>query len=275
MPEIIVMPELPEVETIKNGVTPFLLNQRIERMVVRRKQLRWPIPEVIQQLENVLITQVARRAKYLLITTEQGQLLVHLGMSGVLRVVPQGTPANTHDHVDMLLSNGCILRYTDPRRFGAWLWTPKPNEHQVLSHLGPEPLSEEFDGELLYERSRNRRQAVKTFIMDNKIVVGVGNIYAQEALFMAGVHPSRAAGRISRQRYVSLAEAIKTVLAAAITAGGTTLKDFTKADGQPGYFQQELAVYGRGGKPCQKCNAVLLKTTHGQRTTVYCGSCQT
>lgn len=275
MPEIRPMPELPEVETIKRGVTPYLVNQRIERMVVRRQQLRWPVPEVISQLENVLITDVARRAKYLLITTEQGQILVHLGMSGVLRIVPQDTPVAAHDHVDLLLSTGKVLRYTDPRRFGAWLWAPIPNEHKVLSHLGPEPLGEAFNGELLYERSRNRRQAVKTFIMDNKIVVGVGNIYAQEALFAAGIHPSRAAGRISLQRYQVLAAAIKNVLAAAIAAGGTTLKDFAKADGQPGYFQQELMVYGRPGEPCMTCGAILLKALHGQRSTVYCGHCQT
>lgn len=274
MPEIKSMPELPEVETIKRGVTPYLVNQRIDRMIVRRQQLRWPVPEVISQLENVLITDVSRRAKYLLITTEQGQILVHLGMSGVLRIVPQGSPAATHDHVDMLLSTGKVLRYTDPRRFGAWLWTPVLNEHQVLSHLGPEPLGDLFNGELLYERSRDRRQAVKTFIMDNKIVVGVGNIYAQEALFAAGIHPSRAAGRISLQRYSALAVAIKNVLNAAIMAGGTTLKDFAKADGQPGYFQQELMVYGRGGKPCMKCGSLLLKARHGQRSTVYCGRCQ-
>lgn len=269
------MPELPEVETIKNGVTPFLEGRRIKHMVVRREQLRWPIPQEVQQLKDVRITQVARRAKYLLITTEEGQVLVHLGMSGVLRVVPEDAPVAKHDHVDMVLDSGKVLRYTDPRRFGAWLWAPAPGEHKALSHLGPEPLHDVFDGEYLYERSRERRQAVKTFIMDNKVVVGVGNIYAQEALFMAGIHPSRAAGRISKARYMRLVAAIKTVLAAAITAGGTTLKDFAKADGQPGYFQQELAVYGRAGEPCSSCGTTLLKATHGQRTTVYCGSCQT
>lgn len=268
------MPELPEVETIKKGVSPHLIGQCILHMVVRQPQLRWPVPEDVKQLKQVKITAVQRRAKYLLITTEAGQILVHLGMSGVLRIVPEGTAPARHDHVDMVLSNGQVLRYSDPRRFGAWLWASTPNEHKVLAHLGPEPLSKAFNGDVLYERARQRRQAVKTFIMDNRIVVGVGNIYAQEALFMAGIHPSRAAGRISRARYHKLAQAIKQVLARAIEAGGTTLKDFLKADGHPGYFQQELLVYGRAGEACVACGATLLKAVHGQRSTVYCGACQ-
>jgi len=268
------MPELPEVETTKKGIAPYLEDHQITRIIVRQPQLRWPVPEQISALRNANVLRVSRRAKYLIIETDKGDVLVHLGMSGALRVLPQGVAHEKHDHVDVHLSSGMLLRYTDPRRFGAWLWSDAGVAHPRLKHLGPEPLTDDFTSDLLYQRSRNRKQAVKNFIMDNRTVVGVGNIYAQEALFKAGIHPSRAAGRISAKRYQQLADAIKEVLFAAVQAGGTTLQDFTQADGKPGYFQQELSVYGRAGKPCVACGNALHKGQHGQRTTVYCSHCQ-
>lgn len=268
------MPELPEVETTKQGIIPYVVGETITAVAVRQPQLRWPIPEVVQQLTDANVLAVTRRAKFILIATNKGQVLLHLGMTGALRILPQATAPEKHDHVDFLLSSGMLLRYTDPRRFGAILWAATGEQHKMLAHLGPEPLGEEFSGEYLHAIAAGRRQAVKPFIMDNKVVVGVGNIYAQEALFKAGIHPSRAAGRVSLARYQTLYNAIVEVLNAALAAGGTTLKDFTKADGQPGYFQQELAVYGRAGKPCVQCAAPLKKAVHGQRSTVYCGRCQ-
>ncbi|MDX1804105.1 MAG: bifunctional DNA-formamidopyrimidine glycosylase/DNA-(apurinic or apyrimidinic site) lyase, partial [Alcanivorax sp.] len=215
-----------------------------------------------------------RRAKYLLVDLEAGQLLIHLGMSGTLRVVDAGLPVRKHDHVDMVLDSGKVLRFNDPRRFGTVLLESDAGGHALLQALGPEPLGEAFTGQWLFARSRGRKVAVKNFIMDNATVVGVGNIYAQESLFLAGIHPSRAAGRISRERYERLADAIRQVLAQAIEAGGTTLRDFTRADGQPGYFAQSLSVYGRAGLPCQVCGMPLKADRHGQRSTVYCGQCQ-
>src|SRR5699024_1450674 len=268
------MPELPEVETTKEGIAPYLVGKKITQVVVRQPQLRWPIPAEVQELKNVEVFSVLRRAKFILINNAAGQVLQHLGMTGTLRILPQGVPPEKQDHVHIRLSSGKILRYTDPRMFRAVLCAAVGEQHAMLAHLGPEPLSEAFTGSYLHSKAASRRQAVKTFIMDNKIVVGVGNIYAQEALFKAGIHPSRAAGRISKARYDKLRQAIVEVLQAALKAGGTTLKDFTKADGQPGYFQQELAVYGKGGQPCTVCGAELKKATHGQRSTVYCGQCQ-
>ncbi|MCK0536994.1 bifunctional DNA-formamidopyrimidine glycosylase/DNA-(apurinic or apyrimidinic site) lyase [Alcanivorax quisquiliarum] len=269
------MPELPEVETTRLGITPHLKGRRIGRVVLRQRQLRWPVADEIAALHDAPVGPVGRRAKFLLVDLPGGQMLMHLGMSGSLRVVPEATPPGKHDHVDFVLDSGQMLRFTDPRRFGALLWTATPGRHPMLDHLGPEPLDDAFTGERLFQLSRNRRQAVKTFIMDNRIVVGVGNIYAQESLFMAGIHPSRPAGRISAARYQRLAEAIRVVLARAIAAGGTTLRDFSRADGQPGYFAQELAVYGRSGAPCPQCGAALSLGKHGQRSTVYCRRCQT
>lgn len=269
------MPELPEVETTRRGIAPHLEGQTIRRVTVRQPQLRWPVPGEVQTLSNATVTGVARRAKFLLLDVPTGQLLMHLGMSGSLRVLPADSPAGKHDHVDLELANGTLLRLNDPRRFGAVLWTGTPGRHPLLDHLGPEPLGPDFDGGWLHRRSRGRRQSVKTFLMDNRTVVGVGNIYAQESLFLAGIHPSRPAGRISAARYQALAEAVKTVLARAIEAGGTTLRDFTRADGQPGYFAQELAVYGRAGQPCPACGTLLKGTRHGQRSTSYCPRCQT
>jgi len=269
------MPELPEVETTRRGIAPHLLGQTVERVVVRDRRLRWPIPEDLDvRLSGQRIEAVERRAKYLLIRVQSGTLIAHLGMSGSLRLVPAELPAAKHEHVDILLGSGQALRYTDPRRFGALLWSELPLEHPLLASLGPEPLDEGFDGRRLYELSRGRSMAVKPFIMDNAVVVGVGNIYASEALFAAGIDPRRPAGGISRARYERLAAEIKRILAMAIERGGTTLRDFVGGDGKPGYFQQELFVYGRGGAFCKLCGSTLREVRLGQRASVYCGRCQ-
>ncbi|MDQ7986157.1 bifunctional DNA-formamidopyrimidine glycosylase/DNA-(apurinic or apyrimidinic site) lyase [Pseudomonas sp. G34] len=269
------MPELPEVETTRRGIAPHLIGQRVSRVIVRERRLRWPIPEDLDvRLSGQRIEAVERRAKYLLIKAEVGTLISHLGMSGNLRLVEAGLPAAKHEHVDIELESGLALRYTDPRRFGAMLWSELPLEHELLVRLGPEPLTELFDGERLYQLSRGKAVAVKPFIMDNAVVVGVGNIYATEALFAAGIDPRRAAGTVSRARYVRLAGEIKRVLAHAIERGGTTLRDFIGGDGQPGYFQQELFAYGRGGQFCKVCGSTLREVKLGQRASVYCPKCQ-
>ncbi|GLX15724.1 formamidopyrimidine-DNA glycosylase [Pseudomonas straminea] len=269
------MPELPEVETTRRGIAPHLIGQRVSRVIVRERRLRWPIPEDLDvRLSGQRIETVDRRAKYLLIKAEVGTLISHLGMSGNLRLVEAGLPAAKHEHVDIELESGLALRYTDPRRFGALLWSELPLEHELLVRLGPEPLTELFDGERLYQLSRGKAVAVKPFIMDNAVVVGVGNIYATEALFAAGIDPRRAAGTVSRARYVRLAQEIKRVLAHAIERGGTTLRDFIGGDGQPGYFQQELYAYGRGGEFCKVCGNTLREVKLGQRASVYCPKCQ-
>ncbi|MCK5875199.1 MAG: bifunctional DNA-formamidopyrimidine glycosylase/DNA-(apurinic or apyrimidinic site) lyase [Alcanivoracaceae bacterium] len=268
------MPELPEVETTCRGIAPHLEGVSIVRVQVRQPQLRWPVPAEVINLRRTPVKSVRRRAKFLLIDLPAGQMLIHLGMSGSLRVLPKGTPAGKHDHVDIELSSGQLLRLNDPRRFGSVLWTATPDHHPLLDHLGPEPLGPDFDGAWLAARAAGRKQSVKTFIMDNHTVVGVGNIYAQESLFLAGIHPSRQAGRVSRARYDRLAQSIREVLVRAIQAGGTTLRDFTRADGQPGYFAQALSVYGRGGEPCAVCGIRLRATRHGQRATCYCPECQ-
>ena len=268
------MPELPEVETTLRGIRPHVQGRILTSVTVREPRLRWPVSEALYALRDCPVVALRRRAKYLLIELEPGQVLIHLGMSGTLRVVDATLPLRKHDHVDLLLDSGKALRFNDPRRFGTVLFQAGEEPHSLLQSLGPEPLSEAFNGEGMFARSRGRKVAVKSFIMDNATVVGVGNIYAQESLFMAGIHPSRAAGRISLARYQALAEAIKVVLARAIEAGGTTLKDFTRADGQPGYFAQSLNVYGRAGQPCLQCEAILKADRHGQRSTAYCPQCQ-
>ena len=269
------MPELPEVETTRRGIAPHLEGHRVTRLIVRDPRLRWPIPEDLAiQVENQTFTAVRRRAKYLLMDIGGGTLISHLGMSGNLRLVLAETPVLKHEHVDIELDSGLTLRYTDPRRFGAMLWQRAGEVHPLLARLGPEPLSAEFDGERLYELSRKRSMAVKPFIMDNAVVVGVGNIYATEALFAAGIDPRREAGRISRARYQALAEEIKKVLARAIESGGTTLRDFIGGDGKPGYFKQELFVYGRAGQLCKVCGTTLSECRLGQRSTVFCRRCQ-
>jgi formamidopyrimidine-DNA glycosylase len=269
------MPELPEVETTRAGLAPCLEGRRVRSVLLRRPDLRWPIPpEVTERLPGQRIAAVRRRAKYLLLDTDAGSVLLHLGMSGSLRVLPAKTPVRAHDHADLALDSGRVLRFNDPRRFGCLLWQPAGETHALLRDLGPEPLSEAFDGDYLFERSRGRTAPVKTFLMDQKVVVGVGNIYAAEALFAAGISPLRAAGRVSRERYRALAADERRILARAIARGGTTLRDFIAPDGAPGYFEQELSAYGRGGAPCPRCGRPLKQAMIGQRASVWCGHCQ-
>jgi formamidopyrimidine-DNA glycosylase len=274
------MPELPEVETTRRGLAPHLEGRRVTAVTLRRPDLRWPIPpEVAEQLPGQRIDAVRRRAKYLLLDTAAGSALLHLGMSGSLRVLPATTPVTAHDHVDIVLDDagfdrGRVLRFNDPRRFGCLLWQRPGDIHALLRELGPEPLSDAFDGNPLILRSRGRSAPVKAFLMDQRIVVGVGNIYAAEALFEAGISPLRAAGRVSRERYGLLADAVRRILAHAIARGGTTLRDFISPDGAPGYFEQELSAYGRGGAPCPRCGRALRQASIGQRATVWCGHCQ-
>jgi formamidopyrimidine-DNA glycosylase len=274
------MPELPEVETTRRGLAPHVEGRRVLRVVLRRPDLRWPIPpEVSGLLPGQRIEAVRRRAKYLLLDTAAGSALLHLGMSGSLRVLPADTPVREHDHVDLVLAHARtgpaqVLRYNDPRRFGCLLWQPPGEVHPLLRGLGPEPLADAFDGDYLFARSRGRRAPVKAFLMDQRIVVGVGNIYAAEALHAAGISPLRAAGRVSRERYRVLADAVRRILDHAIRRGGTTLRDFLAPDGAPGYFEQELSAYGRGGAPCPRCGRPLRQAAIGQRTTVWCGACQ-
>lgn len=269
------MPELPEVETTRRGIAPHLEGRRVSRVVLRRPDLRWPIPgEVSDLLPGQVIDTVDRRAKYLLLRTQVGTALLHLGMSGMLRVLPTDTPVNKHDHVDIVLEDDKLLRFTDPRRFGALLWQAPGETHELLEGIGPEPLTDDFDGDLLWHLSRGRSAPVKTFLMDNAVVVGVGNIYASEALFAAGIDPRRAAGKVSRERYAKLAMEVKRILAYAITRGGTTLRDFLSPDGAPGYFFQELFAYGRAGEACKVCATPIRVVTLGQRASFYCPSCQ-
>ena len=268
------MPELPEVETTLRGVTPAVLGQRVAELTVRDPRLRWPV-EVPDVVEGQHIVRLSRRAKYLLLHLETGTLILHLGMSGRLRVVSGNAPPERHDHVDIVLGSGMALRFTDPRRFGSLHWQPGAWEtHWLLRGLGVEPLSEGFGGAYLFAASRKRRVAVKNFLMDARVVVGVGNIYANEALFKAGVRPRTAAGRVTGSRYDAMADAVRETLSAAIDLGGTTLRDYVGSDGAPGYFRNELFVYGREGKPCRVCGAVLTGIRLGQRGTVYCPRCQ-
>jgi formamidopyrimidine-DNA glycosylase len=271
------MPELPEVEITLQGISPHILGQHIEKVLVRDSRLRWPVPEELGQvLTGSSFQSARRRAKYLLLTSEKGELMVHLGMSGSLRLVgPEELPGK-HDHIDLVLSNGKTLRYRDPRRFGSFHWLQKDSgPHPLLANLGPEPLLPEFNGDYLYRVTRHLRSAVKVVLMNSRIVVGVGNIYANESLFRAGIKPTRSARRISKSRYVNLAGSVKQVLTESIKAGGTTLRDFSSGEGQPGYFKQALAVYGRANKACNRCGTALSEVRLGQRTTVYCRTCQT
>jgi len=269
------MPELPEVETTRRGVAPYCQGQVVSELVVREPRLRWPVPERLPAfMAGQKIEAVERRAKYLLFKTSAGSLMVHLGMSGSLRMVEPGQLPGKHDHIDILLKSGSCLRFHDPRRFGSFLWVEPGGKHSLLDHLGPEPLSDKFDGDLLYRLSRGRSGPVKGFIMDSKVVVGVGNIYANEVLFLAGIYPRRPAGRISRARYRLLADRIKQVLTSAIEQGGTTLRDFVGGDGKPGYFAQRLFVYGRSGEACKHCGGTLREIRLVQRSTVFCVTCQ-
>lgn len=269
------MPELPEVETTCRGIAPHLTQQRVTGVIVRNARLRWPVPEALAgHLVAHTLHRVERRAKYLLLCFDHGTLIMHLGMSGSLRVLPTTTAPEKHDHVEIQFGQQC-LRLRDPRRFGAVLWhVGAVAEHPLIAHLGPEPLSDAFDTHHLHQAAKGRRVAIKQLIMDGKVVVGVGNIYANESLHMAGIHPERPAGRISQVRLGRLVGAIKQVLAAAITQGGTTLRDFQHEDGKPGYFAQQLLVYGRAGLACLGCGKPLKEIRLGQRSTVFCTHCQ-
>jgi formamidopyrimidine-DNA glycosylase len=269
------MPELPEVETSRRGIEPHIVGTRIARVVIRNRSLRWPVSSSVDRnLVAKTIDSVTRRAKYLLINTEGGTAILHLGMSGSVFIVDRDTPAGIHDHVDIEFDSGKTLRFRDPRRFGSLHWSKEPLQHKLLKSLGPEPLEDEFDGEYLWTQSRGRRVSIKQFIMNAHVVVGVGNIYASEALYLAGINPRRAAGRVALQRYVALVAAIKEVLANAIKAGGTTLRDFYGGDGEAGYFQQQLQAYGRQGEPCRRCNTPITAIVQGQRSSYYCKQCQ-
>lgn len=270
------MPELPEVETSRRGIEPYILDQKVTDVIIRQRQLRWPIPATLKtQIKNQTITQVKRRGKYILLTCEAGTAILHLGMSGSLRILDSSVTAEKHDHLDICFNNKKVLRLRDPRRFGCVLWTKKdPLSHKLLCKLGPEPLSNEFNAEYLFQLSRQRKVAIKTFLMNSHIVVGVGNIYANESLFSAGINPKRSANKLSFARYQQLVPIIKDILTRAIQQGGTTLKDFTQQDGKPGYFQQTLAVYGRTGEPCTKCGKPIKQITQAQRSSFYCTHCQ-
>lgn len=270
------MPELPEVETTRRGIERHLRGRRVSAVRVRERRLRRPVPRQLErELPGQVIEGVERRGKYLLLRTATGSVLIHLGMSGSLRIVAPELPAQKHDHVDILCAGGVCLRFRDPRRFGLMLWVKgDPNRHALLRGIGPEPLGAEFSGAYLHAAARGRRTAVKPFIMDAGIVAGVGNIYANEALFRAGIHPQRAAGRISSVRLGRLAVAIRAVLEEAIEQGGTTLRDFFHGTGEPGYFRIRLAMYGREGKPCVRCGRLIRCIRLGQRSTYFCPRCQ-
>ena len=270
------MPELPEVETSRRGIKPWIQGATITRVVGRDRRLRWPEAQGIERnLRRQLIESVDRRAKYLLVRTGGGTIILPLGMTGSLFLVDPGAPAGIHDHVDFELDSGKVLRFRDPRRFGSFHLSRAPLQHPLLAKLGPEPLGDDFDGDYLWHKSRGRKVSIKQFIMNAQVVVGVGNIYASESLFRAGINPKRAAGRVARHRYAALAEAIRDILQRAIDAGGTTLRDFYGGDGEPGYFKQQLEVYDREGEHCRCCNTLIRAFVQGQRSTYYCKSCQT
>lgn len=270
------MPELPEVETTCQGISPYITGNKITNVIVRDSQLRWSVPiGLAQTVSGLQINSVTRRGKYCLLNTEVGTLILHLGMSGNLRIVNVSETAKKHDHVDFIFQNNTVLRFNDQRKFGAVLWASGDvMTHSLLKNLGPEPLTADFNAEYLYSRAAKRKTAVKTFIMDGHIVVGVGNIYASESLFLAGSAPTRAAGGLSLDEYQKLVATIKTVLQRAIDQGGTTLKNFVNAEGKPGYFSQSLAVYGRAGQPCYQCQSLIEQLKIGQRASYFCPVCQ-
>jgi len=274
------MPELPEVETTLRGIEGSVVGRKVVDVIVRNSRLRWPVPaDIAERVRGRQVLSLSRRGKYLLWHFESGHLLVHLGMSGRLKIIDEREEPQRHDHVDIKLDSGKAIRFTDPRRFGAVLWASgdmeQLNNHKLLVALGPEPLGDLFTGDYLFARAKKRKVPVKTFIMDSKVVVGVGNIYANEALFRSGIHPLREVGSISRKRLSALVEDIQRVLIQAIKAGGTTLKDFLNSEGKPGYFKQELQVYGRSGEPCTICHTTLKEVRLAQRSTVFCRKCQT
>ena len=270
------MPELPEVETCRRGIEPHIQNQVIEKIVIREHKLRWPIPKSLPcNAKEKTVQTVQRRGKYLLLGLNNGTIIIHLGMSGSLRICDDTMAFDKHDHIDIVYANKKILRLKDPRKFGCVLWTKDdPLHHKLLASLGPEPLTDEFNADDFYIASRKRRCSIKAFIMNSHIVVGVGNIYACESLFLSGINPKRKAGSLSKSRCESLVLNIKDTLAAAIKQGGTTLKDFTREDGQPGYFAQKLNVYGRKDEPCVLCKRPIKRFNQQQRSTFYCSQCQ-
>lgn len=270
------MPELPEVETSRRGIMPHVLGKTFREIIVRQPQLRWPVPDsLMETLPGLRLDAIERRGKYLLLATKAGTLILHLGMSGNLRISDSAQAVLKHDHADFIFADGTILRFNDQRRFGAILWTTGPvGQHALLAGLGPEPLSEAFNAEFLLGRCQKRRIPIKSLIMDSHIVVGVGNIYASESLFMAGLHPNRPAEELELADCLRLCDAIKTVLRWAIEQGGTTLRDFVNAQGKPGYFQQSLSVYGRVGQACSRCAEPIQHIKIGQRASYFCGNCQ-
>jgi formamidopyrimidine-DNA glycosylase len=270
------MPELPEVETVRGGIAPHVVGRRVVRVIVRDRRLRWPVPTSLgNELPGQTFRSVTRRAKYLLLSADRGTMILHLGMSGSVRIVPRDTPPAKHDHVDIVMDNGYCLRLRDPRRFGALLWSrADPISHRLLRNLGPEPLGADFTREYLFRVSRGRRIALRDLLLDSHIVVGVGNIYANEALFAAGLRPQRAAGRTTRAQCAAIVAAVRRTLTRAIRAGGTTLRDFQNVDGLPGYFQQTLQVYNRKGEACPRCGSRIKGLRIGQRSAFYCPDCQ-
>jgi formamidopyrimidine-DNA glycosylase len=270
------LPELPEVETTRRGLEPHVRRRRIVALEVYERRLRWPVAARLPAaVAGQRVTGIGRRAKYLLLGLESGTLLVHLGMSGNLRVVKAQEPRRTHDHFDVVLDSGKALRFNDPRRFGSLIFTrADPARHPLLVHLAPEPFDTAFDAQYLWRVTRRRRVAIKQLLMNSHLVVGVGNIYASEALFRARIAPGRRAATLSRVETTQLLRAVRAVLAQAIRAGGTTLRDYVGADGAPGYFRQRLYVYERAGKPCRRCGTAVRSRTQGQRSTYYCPSCQ-
>ena len=268
------MPELPEVEVTRRGLAPQLTGRTISGVAVREPRLRWPVPRDVLALAGRTVRTIRRRGKYLLVDCGDGHLILHLGMSGSLRVLPPGTPAQKHDHFDLVLGDR-VLRLRDPRRFGAVLWVAgDADAHPLLAHLGIEPLSRALDSKRLYALTRAHRTAIKQFLMDGRRIVGVGNIYANESLFRAGIRPSTPARKLSLEKCEWLAQSIKDTLRAAIRAGGSTLRDFVGADGEAGYFQSRYWVYDRAGKKCRRCGTLIRKNLQGQRSTYYCPSCQ-
>lgn len=271
------MPELPEIETTLRSISPYIKNKRVQKVIIRQPKLRWPIPtELPQLIERQTLLKLSRRAKYLLLHFNTGSVLIHLGMSGSLRVIAENTPPAKHDHCEIIFTHNIGIRLTDPRRFGSILWLgANPYQHRLLSKLGPEPLSNQLTGDYLYQQSKQKKVSIKTFLMDQNIVAGIGNIYCTEVLHDAGISPVRRANNISLKRYDRLVAQIKSTLSLAIKQGGTTLRDFVGGDGKPGYFKQELSAYGRSGLPCKQCTQALTKIKQAQRATVYCLYCQT
>lgn len=270
------MPELPEVETTCRGIRPHIDGQTITHVDVHNGSLRWPVSDQIYALRDASISAVNRRAKYILIELSSGQhILLHLGMSGSLRISRSEDELRKHDHLVFYLSNGLEMRLHDPRRFGCALWIEADyQKHPLLAKLGPEPLSDSFTLPQFLQSSAKRDRPIKLHIMDNTTVVGVGNIYACEALHLAAINPKRSANKISKLRLTKLYESIRFVLTRSIEQGGTTLKDFLQSDGQPGYFKQQLTVYDREAKPCQTCGNPVKRIVLGQRSTFYCAKCQ-